>query len=114
MRDTYIIAHESSEKYGVSRASNKIKKPIVYLMAWLAMSLYQQLVKVLYVSDLNGTGIFIQIFYVVVFWCKIIEDFTLFGAWQCHSTDVKTKAIWAEIIYKCMQLSKVNESKTYF
>ena len=26
MRDTYIIAHESSEKYGVSRASNKILK----------------------------------------------------------------------------------------
>ena len=68
------------------------------------MSLYQQLVKVLYVLDLNGTGIFIQRFYIVVFWWTIIGDFKPIGAWQCHVTGVRTWRIWAEIIYKCPKL----------
>ena len=53
-------------------------------MTWLAMSLYQQIVKVVFVLDLNGTGIFIWKFYILVFLWKIegILSFS-FGPENC-------------------------------
>ena len=43
----------------------KFKKHKAYLMTWLAMSLYQQIVKVVLILDFNGAGIFIQKFYIL-------------------------------------------------
>ena len=50
--NAYIITHERSEKYRMSRANKKsLKNHKVHPMTWYAMSLYQQLVKVLHVLD---------------------------------------------------------------
>ena len=64
--------------------------------------------KVLHVSDLIGTGIFIRRFYIVVFWCTIIGDCSLFGALQCHMTDVKT---WQ---FEQKSFTKLMEFKFFF
>ena len=75
----YIIAHEISKtpgrkyrdgKYGASARTckKKVEKHKVYPMTRLAASLYQQILKVLFVSDFNGIGIFIRNVYIVGFW----------------------------------------------
>ena len=55
----------------LEHVKKKVEKHKVYPMTRLATSLYQQILKVLFVSDFNGIGIFIRNVYIV---CFLVND----------------------------------------